>query len=49
MPGGPAAIQPLRTQQSQAARERIRTKTRAHDYTKDLHFLGRGTLAQRLS
>lgn len=36
----------LRAQQSQAAREQIRTKTRAHDYTKDLDFLGRGTLAQ---
>ena len=36
----------LRAQQSLAAREQIRTKTRAQDQTKDLDFLGRVTLAQ---
>ncbi|MGI4871037.1 MAG: zinc ribbon domain-containing protein [Janthinobacterium lividum] len=36
----------LRAQQSQAAREQIRTKTREQDYTKDLDFLSRGQLLQ---
>jgi uncharacterized OB-fold protein len=36
----------LRAQQAQAAREQIRTKTRAQDYTQDLDFLSRATLAQ---
>ena len=36
----------LRAQQSQAAREQIRTKTRAQDNTKDLGFFSRETLVQ---
>ena len=36
----------LRAQQSQAAREQIRTKTREQDYTKNLDFLNRGQLLQ---
>ncbi|MDO7876342.1 zinc ribbon domain-containing protein [Hymenobacter sp. ASUV-10] len=36
----------LRAQQSLAAREQIRTKTREQDYTKDLDFLNRDPLVQ---
>jgi RNA polymerase subunit RPABC4/transcription elongation factor Spt4 len=36
----------LRAQQAQAAREQIRHKTRAQDYTKDLDFLGRTAFLQ---
>jgi uncharacterized OB-fold protein len=36
----------LRAQQSQAAREQIRSKTREQDYTKDLDFLNRDPLVQ---
>ena len=36
----------LRAQQAQAAREQIRTKTRAQDYTQNLDFLNRDALLQ---
>ncbi|RTQ46898.1 zinc ribbon domain-containing protein [Hymenobacter gummosus] len=36
----------LAAQQRQAAREQIHTKTREQDYTKDLDFLGRGSVQQ---
>jgi uncharacterized OB-fold protein len=36
----------LASQQAQAAREQIYTKTRAQDYTQDLDFIGRGSITQ---
>ncbi|TGE18957.1 zinc ribbon domain-containing protein [Hymenobacter elongatus] len=36
----------LASQQAQAAREQIQTKTRAQDYTKELDFVNRGSIVQ---